>query len=65
MYKCKSCGEVFDVAAFYCERHGFTSGPAEEFPICPNCGSEWFEVEGLDPHSAFSLSKNKNLYPAR
>lgn len=39
MYKCRTCGEVFNEPRVIVERHGFTDGMYEKISECPECGS--------------------------
>lgn len=47
-FRCKNCGGEFyeDEFKIYTERHGFSEGPFEEFPVCPYCNDTSFE--GVD-----------------
>lgn len=37
MYKCRNCLRTFEEPYVYYENHGFTSGPFEEWVVCPYC----------------------------
>ena len=40
MYKCESCGGIFDEFDFVIETHGLESPPYERRAVCPYCGSD-------------------------
>ena len=47
MYKCKNCGHIFEEGeqATWTEKHGFSSGPYEEWSGCPICQGSFEEAK--------------------
>ena len=47
MYKCKTCGHIFEEGeqATWTEKHGFSSGPYEEWSGCPICNEPFEEAK--------------------
>lgn len=61
-YMCRECGEGFDEPHVYFERHGFTHGPAEQFAVCPCCGScDWAEAIVVEAELA-EVEKEEEYY---
>lgn len=49
MYKCRCCLRIFEEPHVYYESHGFTSGPFEEWSVCPYCGEpDWDDEDVVD-----------------
>ncbi len=44
MYKCNSCGLVFEEPKNHAESHGFVDGICENIEICPNCGGDFSDA---------------------
>lgn len=45
MYKCNSCGQLFEEPKSNTETHGFTDGMCEHLNVCPCCGGDYSEAE--------------------
>ncbi len=48
MYRCRNCGEHFDIPNEVHERHGFTYGLYETIYVCPYCKID--DMEEVEEH---------------
>ncbi len=67
MYKCKNCGHIFEEGeqATWTEKHGFSSGPFEEWDGCPICQGSFKEAKKLEALRAIEMYLSAQLVQVR